>query len=497
MKPAPLPHPGPVQNIPGQHRRLREALVQIFGNRFGIGQHDPAIIDGRQIARWHDLLVIRRPIAALGWAILESDPLVSQKDPGFGAIKADGNGIMDHHRCGPVEICQKEPMPDQTIATREIDVIALLQALIRIPSADPPGGELAVAQLVHDTLAAAGIPAELDEFLPGRANVLGRVRGSGTAPALVFSSHMDTVPTGDLPWSFDPFAGDIVDDPLGGAPGARVRGRGATDMKSALAAFIAAAIALQHRETPLAGDVILAFTAGESANCLGAKRFLDQGLQPEIGGFLCGEPSGLDVVIVEKAILWLEARAEGQVGHVSGTGGVNAIQLMAGFLRDLDGLALDLAAHPLLSPPSINVGTITGGTAVNVTPDLCRAEIDIRFAPGIDPETVRARIASVAPPGIRLRITDFKPAVEARPDSPFVALCQRACAAETGRAAALRGVSYYSDGAILLDGIDVPFAIVGPGDLGSSGGVDETVSAENVRRAVRIYQRIAEDWFAL
>ena len=141
------------------------------------------------------------------------------------------------------------------------DPAAFTAALVRIPSCDPPGGELAVAQAVAAALRDLGLEPALDAFQPGRANVIARVRGQGAKPALVFSAHLDTVPTGDMPWSFDPFGGEIVDG--------RLRGRGASDMKSAVAAFIAAAERLNRRPEPLAGDVILAFTAGESANCLG------------------------------------------------------------------------------------------------------------------------------------------------------------------------------------------------------------------------------------
>lgn len=368
------------------------------------------------------------------------------------------------------------------------DPAALAARLIRIPSCDPPGGELAVAQAVAARLADLGLRPTLDEFLPGRANVLARVKGRGEKPALILSAHLDTVPTGHLPWSFDPFAGDVV--------AGRLRGRGASDMKSAVAAFIAAADRLNRRERPLAGDVILAFTAGESANCLGARHLRDQGFQTEIGAFLCGEPSTLDLIVVEKAILWLEAEARGEMGHVSGAAGINAIELMADAILALRGLRLDLPGHPLLTPPTLRIGRITGGTAVNVTPDRCRAEIDIRFGPGIAPAQVMAQVAAILPPRVGLRIMDFKPAVEARPDSAFVACCAAAVTARTGQAPAVKGVSYYSDGAILLDGLDVPFCILGPGDLGMSGQADETASVEAIRAAADIYVRIAEEWLA-
>ncbi|MEI4264161.1 M20/M25/M40 family metallo-hydrolase [Roseovarius sp. D0-M9] len=291
-----------------------------------------------------------------------------------------------------------------------------------------------------------------------------------------------------MPWSFDPFAGDILDD--------RIRGRGASDMKSAVAAFVAAADRLNRRQAPLAGDVILAFTAGESANCLGARHLVKQGFQKEIGAFLCGEPSTLDLIVVEKAILWLEAEARGEIGHVSGIRGVNAIDVMADAIIALRGLSLHLPSHSLLSPPSVAVGRISGGSAVNVTPDRCTAEIDVRFGPGIDPADVIAQIEAVLPPRMSLRTTDFKAAVEERPDSPFIETCSGAVLACTGRVPAVKGVSYYSDGAILLDGLDVPFAILGPGDLGMSGQTNETASANSIRACTDIYVKIAEEWLA-
>jgi len=369
------------------------------------------------------------------------------------------------------------------------DVAAFAAALVQIPSCDPPGGELAVAERVARELDTLGIAHQLDVFQPGRANVIARVPGTGGVAPMVFSAHLDTVPVGDLAWAFDPFIGDQV--------AGRVRGRGASDMKGAVAAFVGAAHRLALRETPLPCEVILAFTAGESANCLGARHLVAQVFQQEIGAFLCGEPSSLDLIVAEKAILWLHAEARGALGHVSGDPGVNAIDLMTAFLtglRRLDLEQLNLPTHPLLSGPSIQVGTITGGSAVNITPDRCTAELDIRFGPGASPDKVVAALQQVAPEGISLSVSDFKPAVEEAPDSAFSRACQAAIQRVTGRQPNVLGVSYYSDAAILLDGIDAPFAIVGPGDLGMSGQYNETCSAAHINAAVEIYVQIAEHW---
>jgi succinyl-diaminopimelate desuccinylase len=368
-----------------------------------------------------------------------------------------------------------------------IDPVPLLQDLIRIPSSEPPGGELPVAVRVSDALRQIGIETRLDEFLPGRANVLGRIRGSGEKPALVFSAHLDTLPPGGG-WTRDPFSGAIEDG--------RVHGRGAADMKSAVAAFVAASAELAQRPVPLKGDVLLLLTAGESANCIGARRFVAEGIQGQIGAFLCGEPSGLQLVTVEKAILWAKVTARGEVGHVSGAGGVNAIFRMVDALATVRALRLETPTHPLLDGPSPSVGLIRGGTAVNLTPDICEAEIDVRFAPGPGPEAVLAQLRSVLPDGVTIEITDFKPAVEEPSDSPFVRLCAAAVRSVTGVTPRCLGVSYFSDAAILLDGHKAPFCILGPGRLGDSGTVDESVSAADVRTAARIYVTIAEEWLA-
>lgn len=383
---------------------------------------------------------------------------------------------------------QATDLRQDTGAAGQFDPITFLQTIVAIDSCDPPGGELDVARQVHRQLLALGIESELEEFLPGRANVLGRIRGLGEKQALVLSAHMDTVPAGSVPWRRDPFSATISNG--------RLHGRGSSDMKSALVAMIAAAANLADRKSPLKGDVILAFTAGESANLLGARRFIERGLKREIGAFLCGEPSGLDIVIVEKAALWLRATATGRLGHVSGDAGINAITTMNGFLAHLATLELNCMAHPLLDGPTIRVGRIEGGSAVNLTPDRCFADLDIRLPPDTDYRAVIRHVEEIAPETVSISILDFKPAVESRPDAPFIRLCSDVCTRHTGRAPALKGVSYYSDATVLLEGLDVPFAIVGPGDLGLSGQPDESVSIDNVLKAAEIYADIAEAWLS-
>lgn len=360
-------------------------------------------------------------------------------------------------------------------------ILSLLTRLISIDSCDPPGREVEMARCLQQALLAAGVFAELDEFAPGRANLLARLAGSGIKPPLVFSAHLDTVPIGTTAWTEEPFGGKFKNG--------RVYGRGASDMKSGVVAMTAALIALARRQRSLSGDLLLALSAGESSNCLGAKRFVEQRRFPDAMAILVSEPTSLDIVVAEMGVLWVRAIAKGRIGHVSGDAGINAIERMGIFISQLQSIKLPSPEHALLPPPTMSVGRISGGMAVNITPDRCIAELDVRIRPGTSPQDILDLLGSS---GLEFEMIDFKPSVETAIDHPFTQVCFDACAMESERVPTISGVAYYSDATIYAASYGIPFTIVGPGELGMSGQPDEFVEIEKVMRAVKIYRRIAE-----
>ena len=363
-------------------------------------------------------------------------------------------------------------------------LVALLQRLIRAASPDPPGDERAVAAVVAAELEGRGLAPTVEEFAPGRFNVIARVRGAGERPALVFSAHMDTLPAGEGAWTHPPFDGVRADG--------HVYGRGACDMKSGLAAMIVAAAALERAEAPPPGDVILAVTGGESSNCLGARRLAATDALADAGALLVSEPSSLAVVIAHKAALWLRATAHGRAGHLSAGdgGGRNAIAMMLAALADL-GEALPADAHPLLGRASLTVGRIRGGEAINLTAERCTADLDVRLLPGHDPAAVERALRGRLGDGFGLERLDFKPAVETAVDDPFVVACRAAVRAVGGEAAAPGGAAYFTDACVLAAAFDLPTVIIGPGRLGGSGAVDERVAVADLVTAARLYRDIA------
>jgi succinyl-diaminopimelate desuccinylase len=369
----------------------------------------------------------------------------------------------------------------------------LLARLIGIETCDPPGGEMAIARLVQGYLGDLGIEAELDEFQPGRANVLARMKGDGSRPGLIFSAHFDTVPVGAQPWSHGPFAAEIDNG--------RLYGRGASDMKSGMAAMISAAVALKASGQRLGGDLILAFSAGESSNCLGAKRMIERGDLEGAGQFLVSEPTSLGILIAEKGAFWLRLIAHGKGGHASAAQGSalesrSAIARMMAALTTLETLSFDIDDHPLLGAPSLAVGTIHGGSVVNMTPDRCAAEIDLRLVPGQDPQAVVQSIARPIGDDIEIEWIDYKPPVETPADHPFVGACIKACRDVTGAQPVPGGVSYYSDATVICPALDLPMVILGPGELGMSGQTDEYVELAKLEQAVPIFERVARTMLA-
>ncbi|WP_119390179.1 M20 family metallopeptidase [Taklimakanibacter lacteus] len=373
------------------------------------------------------------------------------------------------------------------------ETIALTRALIAENTIDPPGNEIAAARIVAGRLAAAGIEPVLDEIAPGRVNLSARLPGTGERPGLAMSAHFDTIGVERARWSRDPFAGEI-DGPF-------LYGRGSADMKGGLAAMALAMIDLAKAKARPKGDLMLAFSAAENSSCLGAKRLVSDRRFDGIGALLVSEPTGLAVLVAEKGPLWFRATAQGDYQHGAFTEGRkddrgNAIVRLARFIDRLHDLDLDAPAHRHLKPPTITVGLIRGGVGAPFIAPEASCDVDVRLVPGLSAEMVMRKVAAMAGPHISLEVLDVKPPVDTPDDHPFVAESLAACADVLGRADGPSGVAYYSDAAIICPALDLPMVIIGPGEIGMSGRIDEHVSVGKLVTSRAIYRRVAQRMLA-
>jgi succinyl-diaminopimelate desuccinylase len=370
----------------------------------------------------------------------------------------------------------------------EADVVRFCQDLIRIRSVNPPGDELPAAQYVASTLKKAGLDVELVSHSSTRASVLARLRSVRKKPGLILNGHLDTVPIGSGKWTHDPFQADVAED--------RIWGRGAADMKGGLAILMAAAKALSEARISLQGDLIIAATAGEETDSLGATAIA---ARPDLGpvqAVVIPEPSYNDLYIAEKGALWLELSTQGKTAHGSMPElGQNAIMMMVALINELKKLTIPFEEHPLLGGFSQSVNTITGGLKTNVVPDQCVVTVDMRTVPGQDHRAIVRQIEDLIA-GLSRRVPGFKASVsvindripiETSSEEPVVQNFADVVADVTGHRPVPKGVRYYTDAVAFVPVFKTPMIICGPGDARLAHQPDENVEVSKLIEAAKIY----------
>ena len=384
-------------------------------------------------------------------------------------------------------------MLDEVFAKiNEAETIEFLADLVRRNSCNPPGNEAPVVKAIAQRMQELGISASIVPLEENRANVVGTLEGRGDKPALLFNGHLDTVPPGELPWEHDPYGAEVLDGHL--------YGRGAADMKSGVAAMVMAAGAIAKSGIELGGDLIVAGTADEEVDSLGARSFLESGGLEGVGSIVIGEPSDLRIFSAHKGALWLEVTTRGRTAHGSMPDlGVNAIMHMHAFLNRLVNYRFSYQESPLLSPPTLCVGTIVGGVKTNVVPDRCVVTIDIRTVPGQEHSKIIDDMLAIAAdlkdemPSLRLEIeviNDRAP-VETSTEAAIVQAAVLVMREVFGQVSEVGGVNYYTDASVLASSTGIPTIIFGPGEARLCHQADEFVELEKLIAATKFYAALA------
>ncbi len=367
------------------------------------------------------------------------------------------------------------------------DVVELLRALVRVPSVNPTGdpgvspsdtGEARCAEFVAGRLEDLGARVELRDILPGRPNVIGRFPTDRPGkPKLLLCPHLDTVSVRGM--TVDPFAAERRDG--------RVYGRGATDTKGTIAAMLCALDGMRDDLPRLGYEVWFAGLMGEEAGNEGAAA-LAADLRGETAFALVGEPTGCDIVRTTKGVTWLRLTTRGQSAHhATPERGENAIYKMADVIRCVrDELVPELSrlSDPILGSPTVGVGTITGGSKVNIVPDACTVDVDMRIVPAQQMDGFVAEITA----RLRRACADLE-VTHLRSNRPLATdpthPCIRALEAAGGRCV---GAPWFCDGSLLQAG-GIPSVAAGPGDIAQAHTADEWVAEDDLRAGVAFYGR--------
>jgi succinyl-diaminopimelate desuccinylase len=377
-----------------------------------------------------------------------------------------------------------------------IDAVELARDLIRRPSVTPE--DAGVFDVLTAVLEPAGFACRRLRFSQaGTPDVLNLVATAGRGGRhFAFAGHLDVVPAGEG-WSLPPFAAEVRDG--------RLIGRGATDMKSSVAAFAAAsADFLATRRAGFAGRISLILTGDEegpaingTAKVMAALR--DENVLPE--ACLLGEPTSADrlgdaIKIGRRGSLTAFISVAGVQGHVAYPERAdNPVHRLVRILDELTEKRLD-AGDEHFPPSSLAVTTVdVGNPATNVIPGLARATVNIRFGVAQDGDSLACWIEGVVARHAERATVRFERGAEPFLTAPgaLTDLVAAAVAAETGEVPAFGTGGGTSDARFIKDYCPVvEFGPVGR----SMHAVDEGIAVDDIRRLTAVYRRVLEGFFA-
>jgi acetylornithine deacetylase/succinyl-diaminopimelate desuccinylase family protein len=374
--------------------------------------------------------------------------------------------------------------PDESRMKRE------LAQLVGLRTENPPGHEIEAAHFLAGVLGQEGFSVVLDEYKPGRANLIARLE-NGPGPTFALNTHMDVVPAGEG-WSSDPFV--LREE------GGRLYGRGACDAKGPLIAMVEAMRLLKADSTQWRGTLLGVFVADEEEASEGAKHFA--AARPRIDYAVIGEPTSNETVIAHKGSLRPWVRVHGVSTH-SGTPelGRNAIYDAAHIIAEVVAHHRGVVSrrkHPLVGQASLTITRAAAGVADNVVPDRCDLLLDRRIIPGEDEEEVKREIidlvgAAAGRFGVCAEVTGYKPttggSAETPPDHPIVAVSVEASRRNgaTGRTLGFEGACDL----VHFHAVGARGTVIGPGLLAQAHKPDEFVPVDEFIAASRIYRDVA------
>jgi acetylornithine deacetylase len=374
-------------------------------------------------------------------------------------------------------------------------IAQILSDLISIESISA-NSNLDIIAYIERLLASSGVSARRVPSSDGRKASLLATIGPADRPGLVLSAHTDVVPVEGQAWTVPPFAGVIRDQ--------RVYGRGATDMKGFLAVVLAAVPRL--KQAALAAPVHLAFSYDEEVGCRAAPDLVSALMQSVAPPALAiiGEPTTMRVVRAHKGKMARRLTVTGRTGHSAmphrAANAVDAAVAIAYGLRGLANEEIARGGDAAFDPPftTIHVGSLHGGTMVNLVPERAVLEYEIRTMPGRDAGEILARIdqlvarehdrlrASAAAAGIVSEHLSAYPGLDAGADAPATRLVAR-LAKDTQPATT---VAFGTEAGLYAEA-GIPTLVCGPGDMARGHKADEWIGFDELAAASAMMDRLA------
>jgi len=371
------------------------------------------------------------------------------------------------------------------------ETLAILEKLVSIRSANPPGNENEIAGAVKELLAANGIDSTLVPLSKGRSSLVARIPGRESG-SIVLCGHLDTVNADEEKWTTPPFKPRIEND--------RLWGLGSADMKSGVATIIEIALLIARSGVMPKKDIVLALTADEEHAYSGAASVAESGLIDDAQFLLITEPTAGKAYCGQKGELWVEAKFSGKAAHGSvPETGVSAILPAMRFCLSLNERAKEFAEHPGRGRTSLNIGQFNGGWQVNIVPDTAVVKLDIRVVSMEDKEMVLELIEQLGNQeaereGARfsMNVFAYKDPIVSDADDPYVQAFLSTVAGG-GELPKAEIAPYSTDAVEIVPRIKVPVVIYGPGSIAQAHQPDEYLELSSLRRALEVIGAFVSD----
>lgn len=357
----------------------------------------------------------------------------------------------------------------------------LLKTLIAFPTISRTPN-LALIEHVAGLLAAAGIRSTIVRNDTGTCANLFASTGPADVPGVMLSGHTDVVPVEGQPWTMPPFEATLRDE--------RLYGRGAADMKGFVACAVIAMIDASART--LKKPLQLALSYDEEIGCVGVRRLIDVLEVAPVRPELCvvGEPTMMQIATGHKGKAAYRAICCGQEGHSAlAPNYLNAIHVAADWIAGIRAAQQHLAENGAQDDgydvpySTIHVGTIHGGKALNIVPNECTLEFEIRTLTSdkadaiLDDIRSRASIASAR--GLQGKVhlpaveeVNAYPGLDTHVASDAVKFLEALLPPETQT----RKVAFGTEGGLFSTRLSVPAVVCGPGDIDVAHKPDEYVA---------------------
>ncbi|TDV41549.1 acetylornithine deacetylase [Pseudomonas graminis] len=378
---------------------------------------------------------------------------------------------------------------------RVIEILKRLMAFETVSSES----NMALIDYVRDLLLSKGIESLIVKDESGKKANLFASTGPKDQPGVLLSGHTDVVPAAGQAWTFPAFAATVQDG--------RIYGRGSCDMKGFIALAIDAMLdAAEHSLTrPLNRPLQLALSHDEEIGCVGVRRLLDVLHLAPVRPFLCviGEPTNMQFVLGHKGKGSYRTYCRGQEAHSSlAPRSVNAIHVACDFIASLRESQQHLQHHGARDTDydvpysTVHVGQISGGKALNIVPNLCTLDFEVRNLPAdnleqfIEQMRERAevivreaqKLSSVA--AIEIETINVYPGLDTHPTVEAVSFLKQFAAPDTG----MNKVSFGTEGGLFKQRLDVPVVVCGPGSIEQAHKPDEFIEVSQMDAGERFLQ---------